>query len=84
MINSPSINGLDIYQAKNKIIENENNKIGRRKSKFQIKGLGISRQRFWGCPILLFMRGRRNISSKDAELPVAAEIKNFTESSSAE
>ena len=50
IINSDFLNDLDISIAK-KIIEIiENKKIGI-KNIIQIERLGVSRQRYWGCPI---------------------------------
>ncbi len=86
MINSPSINGLSINDAKDKIIENiEKKKIGRRKVNFKLRDWGISRQRFWGCPIpIIYREDGEILAVEDSELPVKLpDIKNFTESSSA-
>jgi len=85
MINSPSINGLNIEDAKDKIIENiEKKKIGRRKVNFKLRDWGISRQRFWGCPIpIVYREDGEILTVEETELPVKLpEIKNFTESSS--
>ncbi len=86
MINSPSINGLKTNEAKNKIIkELETKKIGRKKVNYKLRDWGISRQRFWGCPIPIIYREDGEIMPvEDSELPVKLpEIKNFNESSSA-
>ncbi len=86
MINSASINGLNINEAKNKIIENiENKKIGRRKVNYKLRDWGISRQRFWGCPIpIIYREDGEILAVEDLELPVKLpDIENFTESSSA-
>jgi len=86
MINSPSLNGLNIDDAKDKIIEHiEKKKIGRKKVNFKLRDWGISRQRFWGCPIpIIYREDGEVLAVEDSELPVKLpEIKNFTESSSA-
>ena len=52
MINSDFLNDLDIEQAKDKIIQIvESRNLGKRKTLFRLKDWGISRQRYWGCPI---------------------------------
>ncbi len=86
MINSSSLNGLNINDAKNKIIENiEKKKIGRRKVNFKLRDWGVSRQRFWGCPIpIIYREDGEILAVEDSELPIKLpDIKNFTESSSA-
>ncbi len=52
LINSEFLDGLDVTQAKKKIIETiEKQSIGKRKISFRLKDWGVSRQRYWGCPI---------------------------------
>ncbi len=86
IINSEFLNGLDVSNAKNKIIiEIENKKIGRKKINFKLRDWGISRQRFWGCPIpIIYREDGKILSVEDEELPVKLpDIKKFNESSSA-
>ena len=86
IINSEFLNGLDVSNAKNKIIiEIENKKIGRKKINFKLRDWGISRQRFWGCPIpIIYREDGKILPVEDEELPVKLpDIKKFNESSSA-
>ena len=86
MINSPSLNGLNIDDAKDKIIEHiEKKKIGRKKVNFKLRDWGISRQRFWGCPIpIIYREDGEIIPVEESELPVKLpNIEIFNESSSA-
>ena len=52
IINSDFLDGLTIEDAKNKVITllSEKN-MGEKKVTFRLKDWGISRQRYWGCPI---------------------------------
>ena len=86
IINSPLINGLNINEAKDKIIkEIENKNIGRSKINFKLRDWGISRQRFWGCPIpIIYREDGEVLPVENNQLPVKLpDIENFTESSSA-
>ena len=52
LINSPLFNGLTVEQAKERAIgELEGRGVGKRKVNYRLRDWGISRQRYWGCPI---------------------------------
>ena len=72
IINSPILDGLDKNQAISKIIEHlEINKIGNKSVNYKLRDWGISRQRYWGCPIpvIYYEDGSYRVLNKD-ELPV--------------
>ena len=52
MINSDFLNGLSTKQAQKEVISLlEQEGLGRKKTHYKIRDWGVSRQRFWGCPI---------------------------------
>ena len=72
LINSDFLNGLTIKNAKEKIIgrfESENK--GKGKTTFRLRDWGISRQRYWGCPIpILYREDGAVIPVPEKDLPV--------------
>ncbi len=52
IINSNFLNGLSVAEAKKRAIaELEKQGIGKEKINYRLRDWGISRQRYWGCPI---------------------------------
>ena len=76
IINSDFLNGLSIEEAKIKIIaEIEEKKIGKKKISFRLKDWGISRQRYWGCPIpMIYLEDGTILPVEKSELPVKLPI----------
>ena len=72
IINSDFLNDLDTVAAKEKIIsELEKLNIGKRKTLFRLKDWGISRQRYWGCPIpMIYLEDGSVVPVDKSELPV--------------
>ena len=70
--NSDFLNGIKVEDAKNKIIkEIENKKIGQKKVTFRLKDWGISRQRYWGCPIpMVYLKDGSIVPVEKSELPI--------------
>ncbi len=72
IINSDFLNNLGIDKAKEKIINLiEKKKIGIKKTLFRLKDWGISRQRYWGCPIpIIYLEDGKAVPVEKSELPV--------------
>ena len=72
MINSDFLNSLRTDDAKQKIIsEIEKRNIGKKQTLYRLKDWGISRQRYWGCPIpMIYLEDGSVIPVSKDELPV--------------
>ena len=72
IINSDFLNGFDNQVAKDKIIkEIEKKNLGEKKTLFRLKDWGISRQRYWGCPIPIIYLEDGSFKPVDkSELPI--------------
>ncbi len=72
MINSEFLNNLDVSAAKIRIIDEiEKKNIGDKKVLYRLKDWGISRQRYWGCPIpMIYLEDGSVVPVDKSELPV--------------
>ncbi len=72
IINSEFLNGLNIPDAIEKIIkEIEKKKIGKKRITFRLKDWGVSRQRYWGCPIpMIYLKNGEVVPVDKSELPI--------------
>ena len=72
MVNSGFLNGLDIESAKVEILEYlEKKNLGSRKINYKLRDWGVSRQRYWGCPIpILYREDGKVLPVQKKDLPV--------------
>ena len=72
LINSEFLNEKDIINAKEIIIKKiEENQLGKKSVKFKLKDWGVSRQRYWGCPIpIIYRKDGEILPVEESELPV--------------
>jgi len=72
IINSDFLDGMDIESAKQEVIRRlEEKKIGTRKINYRLRDWGISRQRYWGCPIpIIHCDDCGAVPVPDKDLPV--------------
>ncbi|MEK9717369.1 MAG: leucine--tRNA ligase, partial [Pelagibacteraceae bacterium] len=72
IINSEFLNGLDVEKGKINIIKKiEDQKIGKAKTTYRLRDWGISRQRYWGCPIpIMYGDNGEVIPVDEKDLPV--------------
>ncbi len=85
LINSDFLNGQSVVNGKEIIInEIEKRNIGKKKINYKLRDWGISRQRFWGCPIpIIYREDGEVLAVEENELPVELpKVKEFSESSS--
>ena len=72
IVNSEFINDLTTDEAKQKIIQKlEEKKIGKSKITYRLKDWGVSRQRYWGCPIpIMYREDGKIILVPEKDLPI--------------
>ena len=72
LINSDFLNDLNVESAKEKIINIiEEKNIGKKNISFRLKDWGISRQRYWGCPIpMIYLEDGTIVPVEKNELPI--------------
>ena len=78
LINSDFLNGLGVESAKKNILEYiEKRGIGSKKINYKLKDWGVSRQRYWGCPIpILYREDGEIIPADKKDLPILLPKKN--------
>ena len=77
MVNSDFLNGLSVSEGFAKILDYmeggnmEENNFGKRKTTYRLRDWGISRQRYWGCPIpIIYCETCGVVPVPKADLPV--------------
>ncbi len=71
-MNSEFLNGLNTYDAIKLCIEKLNVlEIGEEKTTYRIRDWGVSRQRYWGCPIpIIFCSNCGEVPVQEEDLPI--------------
>ena len=72
LFNSDFLNNLTVEEAIKKVITIiEEKKIGEKKISFRLKDWGVSRQRYWGCPIpIVYKQNGETLPVSKKELPI--------------
>jgi len=72
IINSDFLNNLSVKDAQKKIIKIvEDKKLGNSKVIYRLKDWGVSRQRYWGCPIpIIYREDGKIVLVPEKDLPV--------------
>lgn len=72
MINSQFLDGENNHDAKKIMIDYlEKNNLGKRQINFRLRDWGVSRQRYWGCPIpMLYLEDGSTVPVPEDQLPL--------------
>ncbi|MDC0232843.1 leucine--tRNA ligase [Pelagibacteraceae bacterium] len=72
MINSGFLDGMENEKAKKEVVKRlEKQGIGNKKINYKLRDWGISRQRYWGCPIpILYREDGSIVPVQEKDLPV--------------
>lgn len=74
IINSDFLNGLTSKEAKQKVFEvlsAQENSTAEKKINYRLRDWGVSRQRYWGCPIpILYLEDGSVVPVPEEELPI--------------
>ena len=83
MINSDFLNGLDSERAKKEVLNRlEQKGVGNKKTNYKLRDWGVSRQRYWGCPIpMMYREDGEIIPVKEKDLPVLLPVLSKNNSS---
>ena len=78
MINSDFLNGLDNEKAKSEVLNRLVKKgTGNKKINYKLRDWGVSRQRYWGCPIpMLYREDGTVVPVQEKDLPVLLPVLN--------
>ena len=76
MINSGFLDGMDNEKAKKEVVKRlEKEGIGNKKINYKLRDWGISRQRYWGCPIpILYREDGSVVPVQEKDLPVLLPV----------
>ena len=72
LIDSDFLNGLTVSEAREKMIDEiAARKLGKKETFFRLRDWGISRQRYWGCPIpIVHCEKCGSVPLNDSDLPL--------------
>ena len=83
IINSDFLNGMSVDNAKTKVLDYfESKGIGTKKTNYKLRDWGVSRQRYWGCPIpILYREDGEIIPVPKSDLPVMLPKNSYEKNS---